>query len=288
MAINNLLNNTGDDYIKLLAPAKINLTLDVLFKRPDGYHELDGIMLAVSLYDTIYIKKSSETHIIFTGFEKPDNDSVTAAVHEYERRAKVPCPVDIIIEKSIPHQSGLGGASADAAATLNGMQTIYGFLNEHQLHEAALAVGADVPFCLYNRPVRAGGIGEKLRFLDDLNLKLYFLIVKPGDGISTAELFRSLKLPLTHTSTNEVEQSLIAGDISTLSRCIHNSLQAPAISRLPCIGSIIDRLKKAGAHCAIMTGAGSAAFGIFINEAEALNAKSHFSDISFCHVCTNI
>ena len=180
--------------ITLNAPAKINLTLEVLKKRTDGYHDLRTVMHSIDVCDTVTVELSEANDggiiVECTTPLPPVNTAFTAA---RLFREKTGCGgVRIQIKKRIPSEAGLGGASADAAAVLRGMQQLFGSISRDELYDIAKRVGADVPFCLHGSCALCEGIGEKLTPAPSAALPL--LLVRGNRGISTGALFRSLDL----------------------------------------------------------------------------------------------
>lgn len=279
--------------LRLQAPAKLNLTLDVLRRREDGYHELDMLMIGVSLFDSLHIAPAPHSRVTYTGLHIPcaanTADTVNRAIAAYAARANKTCGAVVHVHKRIPAEAGLGGGSADAGAVLRGMQRMYGALSQEELHAAALEVGADVPYCLHNDACRAGGVGEKLMFLRiPRNPAVWFVLLKPACGISTGRLFSSLRLPVEHPNTAMAQRALLKGDITALGKAVGNALQPAAAAQVPEINAYCDRLHKAGALGAAMTGAGSAVFGLFACKADAEAAYAVFPDASFRAICSSI
>lgn len=273
--------------VTLYAPAKLNLTCDVLSKRLDGYHELDLINLRVALFDELEFAPAERTDVVYDGMPAPENDLVARAIRAYSEHAGRDAHARVHVHKRIPAQAGLGGGSADAAAVLQAMETAYGALDPADLHAAALSLGADVPYCLHTEPCRARGIGELLEPLV-IGGTLWFLLLKPRAGISTADLFSSLSLPVPHPRTNEAIAALKRGDSAMLGPLLNNALQPAAQVLLPEIGELCVRLKKAGALGASMTGSGSAVFGLFACESAARSARAAFPDVPFSAVCRSL
>ncbi len=274
--------------MRTLAYAKLNLTLDVLFRRADGYHELDMLNVRVSLADTMAFTPANGITVTYEGIKTPPGDTVTKAVSIYSTLAGRELGANIHVVKHIPAEAGLGGGSADAAEALLQLQLAYGALTDNQLHEAARMVGADVPYCLYKQPCRVGGIGEKIELLAPLKKPLWFLLLKPQAGMSTPLLFSQLALPAPHPDTGEAIRALYSGDMRALGGAFYNALQPAAVSLLPEIGELCRRLQLAGAYGVAMTGSGSAVFALFEDESGAKSAASLFSDIPFRCVCSAI
>lgn len=270
--------------MKIKAYAKINLTLDVLRRRPDGYHDLRGVMCAVSLYDDVSIEPADEVRFS-CDIPLPENNTAVKAARLFMRETGK--GADIRLEKHIPSEAGLGGASADAAAVLRGMNELYGYpVSEQRLYELGLMVGADVPFCLMGGCAVAEGVGEILTPLPVPELHL--VIVKGTGGVSTAALFKSLSLPVEHPDTDGAIAAIQAGDISILASLCKNALELPAASILPEISEHKSLLLQSGAISAFMTGSGAAVVGIFKDETAAHSAESALSHLPFACVCHSL
>jgi len=265
--------------ITLPARAKINLTLDVRCRRDDGYHELDTLMQQIALADEVCLAPRETVQVTFAGMELPQENTVRTAALLYQKMAeekgKPGCGAQIHVQKQIPAQAGLGGASADAAAVLRGLQQLYGALSEEELYLAAAQVGSDVPFCLHGGLCRAKGRGEILSPLPGMPLQL--VITKPAQGVSTAALFGALQFPVSHPDTEAAIRALSRQDAAALGKCLANSLQLPAVNQLPEIGALVEKLHALGALGAVMTGSGSCVFGLFSDADEAKTAARALS-----------
>ncbi|MEA5059753.1 MAG: 4-(cytidine 5'-diphospho)-2-C-methyl-D-erythritol kinase [Candidatus Pelethousia sp.] len=273
----------NSNILTLLAPAKINLTLDVLGRLPDGYHALRSIMASINLYDEITIAPAREISVTWEGDvcgPLPENNTARRAAAAFF--AQTGLASRIHITKRIPDRAGLGGGSADAAAVLRGLQRLYGNVNDAALFSMARSIGADVPFCLMGGCALAEGIGEQLTALRPPTLHL--LLLKGTDGISTPDLFASLSLPLPHPDTEAAIHRLL-GPVEALAPLLANALEGPVLSRLPQLRELKARLLAAGALCAFMTGSGACMAGLFSYEAQALSALPAFVDIPFRTVC---
>jgi len=266
------------------AYAKLNLTLGVLYKRSDGYHALDSIMQSIDLFDTVSVERASDIVVTSTGMLLPYDNTVRRAAEQY--RALTGRSAHIRVTKRIPAEAGMGGGSADAAATLLGLQKIYGEADEKTLFELGASIGADVPFCMRGGVQRAEGIGEELTPLR--GMKLYFVVAKPKEGVSTKKLFSLLKLPRTMPETTACIKALAAGDLHALAPLLYNALEEPAIELVPEIGAVKASLLEAGALAACMTGSGSAVFGLFETHELAETALPKLEKFAFSRVCESI
>jgi 4-diphosphocytidyl-2-C-methyl-D-erythritol kinase len=262
--------------VKIRAPAKINLTLRVVGKRADGYHLLDTIMLPVSLYDELEIRKvrgnAARIQVTCDHPSVPTDETnlVYRAAELLLAKARRREPITIHIRKRIPIGAGLGGGSTDAAATLVGLNRL---LNLHytarQLERIGLKIGADVPFFVRGRPARARGIGERLRTIRHVP-RFWLLILYPRIPVSTAWVYRNLRLKLTKPSVNTSIASSLKS-FEKLGGLLINDLEAVTIKHYPRIGKMKVKLARAGAAVALMSGSGSSVFGIFRSKKMALD-----------------
>ena len=266
------------------AHAKINLFLNVLGRRPDGYHALCTIMHAIDLCDTVFLEPAKEISVS-ANVALPERSAARRAAEAYQAAAGTE-GARIHIHARIPPEAGLGSSSADAAAVLRGMQALYGTLSDAALLVLAARIGADVPFCLTGGCALCEGIGEQITPLPSMPLDL--LIVKGTRGISTKALFESLVLPLPEGDAGAAVAALRAGDKRALAQRVYNALAAPAARFAPETMEFAARLRACGAQAACMTGSGSAVFGIFASHAEAERAKGAFADAAFVQVCRTL
>ena len=267
--------------MKIRAPAKINLTLRVVGRRADGYHLLDTVMVPVSLYDDIDIRKvgvakkqskfprplikvTCSNPAVPTG---PKNLAYRAA-ELLLAKAKPKPPIEIRIRKRIPVGAGLGGGSTDAAATLNGLNRLLKLkLSRQKLEQLGLSLGADVPFFVRGLPARAGGIGEKLQPLRGLPA-MWLVIIYPGFPVSTTWVYRNLPRKLTIPEVNNSITRRLK-DFNNLQAVLVNELEPVTLNRYPKIAIIKEKLLRAGAAACLMSGSGSSVFGIFHSNRKA-------------------
>lgn len=268
--------------IKLCAYAKLNLSLDITGKRADGYHELDSIMQSISLCDIVTITKADTLRVTMdTGDVAEKNNAAFAAAGAFARLTGTG-GADIRIQKRIPAEAGLGGASADAAAVLIGLNRLYkAALPPEALALLGVRIGADVPFSLLGGTARARGVGERLRPLYPV-VPMYYALVKPHAGVATAQAFRRYKksAPLRLES---VEYAVLGGDIALFTRYAGNALGLAALSISPEILHAAEALKAAGAPLALMSGSGSSLFAPFPTFEQAQAAASRVKgDFALC------
>ena len=270
--------------MKIRAPAKINLRLRIVGKRADGYHELDTIMVPVSLYDIIEIRQirritSQQSEIpllIKIRCNHPEVPSgrdniVYRAAELLMRKSKIRQPVVIHIQKKIPVGAGLGGGSTDAAAVLIGLNRIWKLrLSVRQLERLALQLGADVPFFIRAKPARARGIGEKLRLLPKVRRR-WLILIYPGFPVATAWVYRNLSLKLTKVGVNTSIATPLES-LDKLDKLLINDLEQVTVRRYPEIDHAKSLLFQAGAAGVLMSGSGSSVFGVFKSKRLAAQA----------------
>lgn len=260
--------------MKIRAPAKINLGLRVVGKRADGYHLLDTIMVAITLFDELEIKKrkpdkskgkqvaqlrvTCDHPLVPRGGKNLAYRAASLLLHE----AGVTAPLDIHIRKRIPVGAGLGGGSTDAAAALVGITRLLKLhFSPRRLEKLAACLGADVPFFIRARPVRARGIGDRLTPLKRVP-PWWLVILYPGFPVSTAWVYGNLRLNLTKSRANTKLSTLLTS-APKFADLLVNDLEVVTVKRYRRIKRLKDSLIELGAARALMTGSGSAVFGIF-------------------------
>ena len=278
----------------LRTPAKLNLLLDITGKRPDGYHEVRMIMQTIAIHDELLFEKTDGSGVAFRvedrysalhGEKSPipadDRNLVLRAVRLLSDTPERFSGLSVTLTKHIPSQAGMGGGSSDAAAALIGLNQLYdlGF-TEDQLAEKALMLGADVPFFLKGGTCLAEGVGEKLTKLPALHLP-YILIVKPQAGLSTKLVYETYDNcpPAYHPDTEGFLRAISQNDthsdtfLSTICETMGNVMEEAAFSIAPEVREVRDLLREQGAEAALMTGSGSAVFGIFMEKETAFSAR---------------
>lgn len=260
------------------APAKINLSLDVLKKRSDGYHELKMIMQTISLYDEIDIEKADEISIDSNKKDIPLNNKNLAwkAAELFFKYTGIDGGCKIYITKNIPDGAGLGGGSSDAATVLIALNEIYSTnLSKTELINIAVKIGADVPFFILKGTCLAEGIGEILTKIEN-KTNPYVLIYKPEFSISTKWAYENLKLESKpYYDVNKIAENLKNKDYKF--NDIFNYLEDVSISKFTEISIIKNKMKTLGATGSLMSGSGSSVFGIFDDEIKAKEAFKHFN-----------
>ena len=266
------------DEISLKALAKINLGLDVLGKREDGYHEVRMVMQTIHLYDRVEIKKtrSPYIHVETNLYYLPVNEDnlVYRAAKLMKDEFQIKEGVRIVLQKFIPVAAGLAGGSSDAAAVLVGMNRIFNLgLKQNKLMELGLKIGADVPFCIMRGTALAEGIGEKLTALPPMP-KCPVLIAKPAISVSTKAVYEGLKLydGMEHPDIDGVMEGIQQKDLKGVASHMGNILETVTIPMYPVIEDIKKLMLENGALNAMMSGSGPTVFGLFPNEKEIRRA----------------
>ncbi len=268
--------------ILVKAKAKINLTLDVIGKREDGYHELEMIMQSINLQDTLSIKKIKAPVVRldcnYTWLPTDERNIVYKAVKLFLERINSNQGIAVSINKKIPVGAGLGGGSADAAAALVGLNKLFGMkLSKKELMEMGLSLGADVPFCIMRGTALARGVGEKLTTVHGIH-NAPLLIVKPSFSVSTAKIYKNLDLDKIseHPNTTQMLEALKKRDLDQVAMNMVNVLETVTIPMHQEIQEIKEEMIEQGAINSLMSGSGCAVFALFRNYDKALKAAKHF------------
>ena len=262
-------------FISVKAPAKINLTLDALHKRPDGYHELEMVMTTVDLYDRVDLHLRADSKITLdssSGFVPRDerNLAYRAAVLLREK-AGISQGVHIYIDKHIPVAAGLAGGSSDAAAVLRGLNQLWelGFSLE-ELAELGADIGSDVPFCVYSTTALAKGRGERLTPLP-APPPCWVVLAKPGHGVSTADVFQRLQIDQIdrRPQTEKMIEALNRQDYESVVENLENVLEPVTINMYETVKKIKEKMQLFGADGVLMSGSGPTVFGLVKQEQRA-------------------
>ena len=270
--------------IELKALAKINLGLDVLGRRENGYHDVRMVMQSIYLYDEVKIVKKKEPGITLTTNLKflPTGDGNIAykaaqlLMDEFDLKEGV----QIILNKHIPVAAGLAGGSSNAAAVLFGMNRLFGLrLTQQELMDRGVKLGADVPYCIMRGTVLAEGIGEELSVLPAMP-KCTVLIAKPPISVSTKMVYEALdsKEIVEHPDIDGILEGLRKGDLHKVADSMGNVLEDVTIPMHPVIADIKQVMQDCGAIGAMMSGSGPTVFGLFENRASAREAQKMIRD----------
>lgn len=247
------------------APAKINLSLDALYKRKDGYHELEMVMTTIDLSDRINIKHIPENHIILktTSGTLPldKRNLVYQAAKLLKKQFGIQTGIEIMIEKNIPISAGLAGGSTDAAATLRGLNRLWGLnLSLDELAEIGSQIGSDVPYCIYGGTAFVTGRGEKIQHIPDIP-QCWVVLVKPKASVSTASVFGALSFgTIHHPDTAGMIQAIEDRSYMGMASRLGNVLEQVTIARHPDIERIKYKMLKFGADASLMSGSGPTVF----------------------------
>ena len=283
-------DESGCDYLRVQAHAKINLYLDVLGKRPDGYHEIETIFHSIGLHDDIYLRKRADRQISVHCEHPqvpcdPRNLAYRAAKLLLDNTPNL-SGVEINIVKRIPIAAGLGGGSADAAAVLCGMNALFDLgLTQTELMQLGVQLGADVPFCILGGAALGRGIGEILTPLPPLKAA-WLLLANPGFAVSTARVYQQVNLSLTPSQKNVTMLIRCFQDDKSFSVGPHlyNGLEVPVLSKYPAIAEIKTKLDKHPGSCGVlMSGSGATVFAFMQSQVHANLAAVNFeNDFAFC------
>lgn len=267
--------------MKVLAPAKVNIALDVVGKMENGYHELDMIMAPISLFDELNIQPihGSEDIILCDGAQLPEKNTIQKSIDLMRNQYAFENHYLVEVKKSIPMQAGLAGGSADAAAVLKAINEIEKLnLTEEILIDLGKRVGADVPFCLVNEWARVQGIGEKIRRLN-CDWKFDILLVKPKEGVSTPASFsiwdskENKKLDV-----DIVEEALVSKNVELLYTTMVNDLEPIGQELLPVLNTIKEDMNDLGIVRVMMSGSGSSMMGFSVDQDVLDEAKKVLKD----------
>ena len=262
--------------VTVLAPAKLNLSLDVVGTLPNGYHDLDMVMQTIDLYEKIILKTSRDLRLSLPGSFVPANDKNTAvkAALAFFDYTGLLAGVDINVYKRVPVRAGMAGGSADAAGVLVGLNELYGAkLSMSELCAIGAGIGADVPFALLGGTCRVRGVGDLMKALPPCP-DCRFVVVMPRVGVSTPEAFArydTMGSPV-HPDCEAQEQAIRKNDLAAVCAAAGNALEhCSGAVETPAICEI---LRANGAITAQMTGSGAAVFGIFADESQARAAAA--------------
>jgi 4-diphosphocytidyl-2-C-methyl-D-erythritol kinase len=281
------------DQVVVRTPAKLNLFLELLGKRPDGYHDLETVMVPVSCFDTLQVARSDEHDEVrlstrwWPSSENwkrslgdaaqpllaiPDDESnlIHRAVSAVKSAFALPGGFDVNVRKRIPAGAGMGGASSDAAAAILATASLCEIADsDPDLWQIAERIGSDVPFFLGGGPALATGRGEQLKSFN-LGRKLWFVVAYPRGGLSTAAVYRQAQIPQRPQRATDCLQALTTGDWGAVNSVLMNRLSQPARELSPLVGNLLDLMNRCGMSSAMMTGSGSACFCIYSERDQAV------------------
>ncbi|WP_108307271.1 4-(cytidine 5'-diphospho)-2-C-methyl-D-erythritol kinase [Metalysinibacillus jejuensis] len=256
-------------YVK--APAKINLTLDVLYKREDNYHEVEMVMTTIDLADRIGLSLRQDGKIVLSSTDQfvptDQRNFAYQAARLLQQRFKISAGVTIKIEKEIPIAAGLAGGSTDAAATLRGLNVLWQLnLTLDELADIGAEIGSDVPFCVYGGTAHATGRGEQIREIS-APPTCWVVLAKPKVGVSTADIYGGLNLTqVKHPNTQEMLQAIEQCDYKAMCRELGNVLEDVTLKLHPEVVKIKSLMERSGADAVLMSGSGPTVFGLVDSE----------------------
>jgi 4-diphosphocytidyl-2-C-methyl-D-erythritol kinase len=273
----------GRDAVVIAAPAKLNLFLEILRKRPDGYHDLESLLVAIDLFDTLELRANETGEIALICEPATLSAGAENLVHKaaIALRAHANHPdlgAAIRLTKRIPAQAGLGGGSSDAAAALVGLNQIWKLgLTRPNLLAIAASIGSDVAFFLTLPVAWCTGRGE-VATPESAGGEFHFVLVCPPVGLSTAGVYQRLRVPTEPTSGSKVRSAIRAGDPTELGRALFNRLEEPAFALEPFVQRIRTRLSHLNPCGAMMSGSGSTVFALCSDRPNALSVAGAFRD----------
>jgi 4-diphosphocytidyl-2-C-methyl-D-erythritol kinase len=281
------------------SPCKVNLLLNILARRPDGFHELETVMQPVRLCDEIAFDRTGKGIELSCSDQRLPVDSrnlVFRAAEKFFAAAKISGGVKIHLEKKIPLAAGLGGGSGNAATTLLALNELWESpLASEKLFEIAASLGSDVPFFLQDKPALATGRGEKIEPLDNFSALAdkAFLLIHPGFGISTPWAYQNLArfpgaLNGQKGRAQKLARLLQTGDLKAAAAEFYNSLEAPAFEKFPILQLYREFLLANGAVAALMSGSGSTTFAICENVPAAESLAEKFTSKFGAHGWTAV
>ncbi|QQY79900.1 4-diphosphocytidyl-2-C-methyl-D-erythritol kinase [Keratinibaculum paraultunense] len=273
---------------------KINLALDVLYKRDDGYHEIKTIMQQIDLKDTIMLRDIDEGIIIESNQKGVPLDSTNLVYKAWEEMVKktgINRGIHITIDKNIPIAAGLAGGSSNAAATIKGLNTLWELnLSQEELMEIGVTIGADVPFCIQGGTAYAQGIGEKLTPLNKFSNKLV-LLANIDVSIPTAYVYESLNLDAKDNKKdiNKLIEYIQKDNLPLLAQNMFNVMEKVVVSKYPILEKIKRTMMEHGALGSLMSGSGPTVFGLFDNESKLYSCKKELEKyVNKIFVCKTI
>ena len=284
--------------LSVLAPAKINLYLNVAGKRPDGYHDIESVMQTVSLFDRLHItarETSGAKQISITshGVPVPTDESnlvcraaavfaIAAGITDYD--------ISFVLEKNIPTEAGLGGGSADAAAAIIGLNRLYQTnMSVEKLCEIGVKVGADVPFCIRKGTASAEGIGEIMKPVSPMPACTLLIAMPKGGKVSTGEAYRKIDAigPQADIPFDEFLRTMENGELSEIAAKLYNKFEIVTPTETGS-AALAEKMLALGAIGARMSGSGAAVFGIFTSTSDASKAYAALPDDMQKFVCVPI
>ena len=277
----------SDNSVVIYADAKINLFLEVGEKRPDGYHDIDSVMQAISLCDRVEICESASLSLeIGKGLPEDSSNVAYKAAELFFGVTGIKGGAAVKIEKNIPVSAGLAGGSADAAAVLKGLNELYSAgLDEEQLCAIGKKIGADVPFCISGKTKKTSGVGDVLVPCPSLP-ECFIVVAKGGKGVSTPEAYSQIdalraKRPREFRSSETTVKALERGKLEEISKQLYNAFEEAILPKHRDALLIKCKLLEYGAEGALMSGSGPSVFGLFKSEKKAAEASEALKTLDY-------
>ncbi|VTR96774.1 4-(cytidine 5'-diphospho)-2-C-methyl-D-erythritol kinase [Tuwongella immobilis] len=264
--------------VHLATPAKVNLFLEIRAKRPDGYHELETLMVPISLYDTLQFQMSPDSQLTLRcshpDLGNPDENLVLRAARLLRDTVGITTGAQITLTKRIPLAAGLAGGSSDAAATLVGLNRLWNLgLSRPQLLPLAQQLGSDIAFFLGDGAAWCTGRGEVITPCP-VAIPLELVLVCPSFGMSTPAVYRALRVPASPIDGTAIRAAVQQGDIDAIAQSLHNRLEEPAQTINPLLADWLERLRNTNATGVRMSGSGSTLFALCRDRTEATRVAS--------------
>ncbi|WP_347861771.1 4-(cytidine 5'-diphospho)-2-C-methyl-D-erythritol kinase [Salimicrobium sp. PL1-032A] len=272
-------------YIMEKAPAKINLSLDVLHKREDGFHEVEMVMTTIDLADRIELELLQEDRIILEAESRyvPNDERNLAylAAKKMKEHFALEEGVHITLKKYVPVAAGLAGGSSDAAAVLRGMARLFDLrTTPEELAEIGSEIGSDVSFCVHGGTAFATGRGEKIKEIP-APPPCWVVLAKPPLGVSTKTIYQSLEVEKAyHPDTQAMIKAIEQGDYEGMCRYIGNTLEAVTVQQYPEVAQLKEHMLQAGADASLMSGSGTTVFSLVEQDVKAKRIYNHLK--GFC------
>lgn len=268
------------------APAKINLGLDVLYKRNDGYHELEMIMASIDLADRLTFTKTESNDITITtnsGFLPTDRkNNIFQAIEAMKKRYAFEGGVHVNLQKNIPVAAGLGGGSSDAAATFRGINRLFDLeATLEEMTELAIPIGTDIPFCLKGETALVTGLGEIVTPLKRPIPQSWVVLVKPKISVSTPRVFSKIDVDtLTHPNIKALQKAIENNDYTEMTQHLGNSLESYTMKKFPVVKMIKEKMLDFGVDAAVMSGSGPTVIALCDKHSRAIHIANSLK--GFC------
>lgn len=268
------------------APAKINLGLDVLYKRNDGYHELEMIMASIDLADRLTFTKTEGNDITITtnsGFLPTDRkNNIFQAIEAMKKRYAFEGGVHVNLQKNIPVAAGLGGGSSDAAATFRGINRLFNLeATLEEMTELAIPIGTDIPFCLKGETALVTGLGEIVTPLKRPIPQSWVVLVKPKISVSTPRVFSKIDVDtLTHPNIKALQKAIEDNNYTEMTQHLGNSLESYTMKKFPVVKMIKEKMLDFGVDAAVMSGSGPTVIALCDKHSRAIHIANSLK--GFC------